>query len=328
MKKRGFSRREFLQVGAGAAAGLMTASIIGCSGGGGGGGPEESGPTIYGTLKEGLYRGHRSITASYQPTDSAHYRQLLPNTFQMPDSLQVIVSVLYYHNVTTPLVPYHEGYVLLSCKYLGQSGFYVLTMPVDDSTACDGGRAIGFPKYVADSIDLSESSGVWSGQVTHRGVAVMHMTFTPQAPTVSYNRVNPGPSFLNLVPPGQGPQVYSAYFTGQQLVNSRTGTATVTAGPNESWGMLLQGASLVNAQFEDTTGNYTIQWGTGVRAGVVSIARISNGRIDLAVEEAIAMLGESVQSQRANRGSCSSQILSLKAPGPRQNPKSSGHWPS
>jgi uncharacterized protein (DUF362 family) len=291
MKRRGFSRREFLQVGAGAAAGLMTASFIGCSGGGGGGGPEESGPTIYGTLKEGLYRGHRSITAAFQPTDSPLYRQLLPNDFQMPDSLQVIVSVLSYHNVTTPLVPYHEGYVLLSCKYQGQSGFYVLTMPVDDRTACDGGRAIGFPKYVADSIELAESSGVWSGQVTHSGVAVMHMTFTPQAPTVSYNRVNPGPSFLNLVPPGQGPKVYSAYFTGQQMVNSRTGTATVTAGPNESWGMLLQGASLVNAQFEDTTGNYTIQWGTGVRAGVVSIARISNGRIDLAVEEAIAMLG-------------------------------------
>src|SRR5512137_1119365 len=106
MKKRGFSRREFLQVGAGAAAGLMTASIIGCSGGGGGGGgPDESGPTVFGTLKEGLYRGHRSITAAYQPTDSALYRQLLPNAFQMPDSLQVVVSMLSYHNVTTPLVP-------------------------------------------------------------------------------------------------------------------------------------------------------------------------------------------------------------------------------
>ena len=56
-------------------------------------------------------------------------------------------------------------------------------------------------------------------------------------------------------------------------------------------GGLLEGASIVNAQFEDITGNYTIQWGTGVRAGVVSIARINNGRIDLAVEDAIAMLG-------------------------------------
>lgn len=37
MKKRGFSRREFLQVSAGATAGLMTASLIGCGGGGGSG---------------------------------------------------------------------------------------------------------------------------------------------------------------------------------------------------------------------------------------------------------------------------------------------------
>ena len=291
MKKRGFSRREFLQVGAGAAAGLMTASIMGCSGGGGGGAGSVSNSTVIGSFSEGLYRGQRGITAIYKPLDSSLYRQLLPTQFEMPDSLQLLVSVVYYSNVNAPLVPYGEGFVSLSCKYQGQTGFYTLTMPVDDKTACDGGLSIGFPKYVADKIELTESSGAWSGQVINNGIAVMQMTFTPQASKVTYNRVNPGPSFINLVPSGQGPKIYSVYFIGQQLVNSITGTVTITAGPNESWGKLLEGAALVTAQFDDISGNYTMQWGTDIRAGVVSIVRINNGDIGLAVEEAIALLG-------------------------------------
>jgi len=146
MKKRGFSRREFLQVGAGAAAGLMTASIMGCSGGGGGGAGSVSNSTVIGSFSEGLYRGQRGITAIYKPLDSSLYRQPLPTQFEMPDSLQLLVSVVYYSNVNAPLVPYGEGFVSLSCKYQGQTGFYTLTMPVDDKTACDGGLSIGFPK--------------------------------------------------------------------------------------------------------------------------------------------------------------------------------------
>jgi uncharacterized protein (DUF362 family) len=74
---------------------------------------------------------------------------------------------------------------------------------------------------------------------------------------------------------------------GQQQVSSIAGTITVTVDSNEPWGKLLNGATQVGAQFQEITGDYGMQWGSAV----VSIARIKNGRIDLAVEEAIALLG-------------------------------------
>ena len=52
-------------------------------------------------------------------------------------------------------------------------------MPVDDQTADAGGRALGFPKYIADKIDLAETDGGWAGDVAFQGQSVMHVTFTP-----------------------------------------------------------------------------------------------------------------------------------------------------
>ena len=282
MKKCNVTRRVFLQASAGAAAGLMTTSIIGCSGGGGVSVASQS-------SKAGSewYQGQQSITAIYQPTNGALYRQLLPETFDMPDTLQVIVAIAYYNNVSFPITPYHEAYVLLACNYQGKSGLFTVTMPVDDKKANDLGRSIGYPKYIADKIELAESGGAWSGQVMNQGRSVLQMTFTPHAEALASTRSTAGPSCLNLVPPGIGPEVLAVDTIGQQQVNTRSGLATVTVDPNESWGKLLEGASPVSAQFQEVTGDYGFRWGSAV----VSIAKIRNGRTDLAVAEAIALLG-------------------------------------
>ena len=103
------------------------------------------------------FRGQRGITAAFVPTDLALYRSLLPAAFDMPESPLVAVAVVNYYDVTLPLTPYSEGYVVMQCRYQGRTGWYVFTMPVDDETANMGGRALGFPKYVADEIDLAET---------------------------------------------------------------------------------------------------------------------------------------------------------------------------
>jgi uncharacterized protein (DUF362 family) len=287
MKKKGLSRRDFLKAGAGAAAGIMTASLLGCSGGSDGG----AGNNEFSGRQEWMYRGQRGITAVYQPTDSTLYRQLLPGDFQMPDTLQVILSIVSYYDVTKPLVPYREGFVMISCKYRGQTGLYTLTMPVTDTTANDAGISMGFPKYVADRIDLTSDNGTWSGEVMYRGRSVMRMTFTPQSGQSPFSRSDPGPSCVNLVPPAIGPAVVTVNITGQQAVTTTTGSATVAVDPGESWGNLLEGATLVDAQFDEITGNWTLVSGDELKSGVVSIVRIRDGRTDLAVEEAIDLLG-------------------------------------
>jgi len=321
MKRRKYSRREFLKAGVGVAAGMLSASVLGCSGGSGTGGSILINPTA----KDWSYLGQRGITAVFRTTDSTLYRELLPTTFQMPDTLQFAVTIVSYYDVTKPLAPYHEGYVALACNYRGQGGWYILTMPVDDKTANDAGISLGFPKYIADRITLERSGSAWNGQVIHQGRSVMQMTFTPQggeAP-VSTRSSDPGLSCFNLVPPGVGPEIVEVRksISGTQQVTTTTGAATVKAAANEPWGRLLGGATPVSAQFAEETGNYTLVSVNGEKTAVVSIARIRNGRIDLAVEEAIALLGGMSEVTRDRQRIMLKPNLVSESPNATTNPE-------
>ncbi len=208
------------------------------------------------------FHGQRGITAAFTPTDLALYRSLLPKQFDMAQSPLVAVAVVYYYDVTLPLTPYHEGYVVLQCSYQGQTGWYVLTMPVDDQTANAGGRALGFPKYIADKIDLAEEDGGWTGDVAYQGHSVMHVTFAPDAsqPTTVSSR-NPGLPIFLLVPPAEGPQIneVDTDLAGERQTVTTSGTATIEAGTGEPWAGLLPAAgTAVWGQLQEMTGDWVL----------------------------------------------------------------------
>lgn len=282
MKKNKVSRRDFLIQGAGVAAGLLTASTFGCSGGGSGSASSN---------QTWLYQGQRGITAVFAPGNSDLYRQLLPSEFQMPDSPQVTVAVSSYDEVTSPLVPYRAGSVMLLCKYHGQNCLYPLTAVVDNATAQDVGKSLGFPQSVADSIGMEEKSGVWNAQVNFQGSTILQISFTSLGVANTYSSNNPGLSYVNLDPVSTDGQVRAVNTPGEQTIKTINGSATVTADPAEPWSGLLNGAALVSAQSNEIAGNWTLSSGTELKTSPVSIVKIANGRIDLAVEEAISLLG-------------------------------------
>ncbi len=69
------------------------------------------------------FLGTRRLMTTLAPVDLELYRSLLPEQFDMPDQPLVVVTVADYYDVTLPLVPYREGYVLLQCKYQGRTGW-------------------------------------------------------------------------------------------------------------------------------------------------------------------------------------------------------------
>jgi hypothetical protein len=213
--------------------------------------------------RQWAFRGQRGITAAFVPGDLALYRSLLPAVFDMPETPLAAVAVVYYYDVTLPLTPYHEGYVVLQCRYQGRTGWYVLTMPVDDDVANAGGRALGFPKYVADQIDLDEAGGVWNGRVANQGRDVMRVTFTPQAgakPAETTTTDAGLPVFL-LVPPGKGPQVNEVdiNLSGEQRKVITAGSATIEADPGEAWaGLLPPGGVAASATLDELTGEWVL----------------------------------------------------------------------
>lgn len=227
------------------------ASAAGCSGARNGGAHEAW-----------SYQRQRGVTAVLRPADAVLYRALLPEEFEVPQDLRLLVAVVSYDEVTAPLVPYREGYVMLACTHQGRAGWYTLTMPVTDRIAHDAGRAIGFPKYVADSIELTDGGGgAWTGEVGHQGRSVMRVAFTPQtagAPVASTG--GPGAPAFNRVPPGEGTEVYevSVTFHEEQRLLTVSGTVSITSEVDEPWVGLLAQASLVSAQFAEATGDWNL----------------------------------------------------------------------
>jgi len=209
------------------------------------------------------FRGQRGITAAFAPTDVALYRSLLPTAFDMPESPLVAVAVVNYYDVTLPLTPYSEGYVVLQCRYQGRTGWYVLTMPVDDDVANAGGRSLGFPKYVAEEIDLAETDGAWNGRVAYQGRDVMRVKFTPQsgAEPVEKSSSDAGLPVFLLLPPGEGPQVNEVdlQLFGPRRTVTTTGSATIEAGAGEAWAGLLPAGGIASyATFDEMTGEWIL----------------------------------------------------------------------
>lgn len=209
------------------------------------------------------FRGTRLVRTAFPPADLALYRSLLPQQFDMPDQPLVVVTVADYYDVTLPLLPYREGYVLLQCEYQGRTGWYTYTMPVDDETANAGGRAIGFDKYVADEITLEEKDGVWAGRVVHGGGTVMEVTFTPEGEPSTETGAGETSVLFNLMPPGEGPGIIEVKSSpsGEQKTATTTGSATVRADPGEPWaGLLDPQGSTIWAVFQEITGNSVLEW--------------------------------------------------------------------
>jgi acetoacetate decarboxylase len=219
-------------------------------------------PKPVATQRPYSFLGTRRLMTATVPTNLELYRSLLPAKFDMPDQPLMVVAAAHYYDVTLPLVPYHEGYVLLRCKYQGTTGFYTYTMPVDDKTANDGGRAIGFNKYVADKITLEEENGVWIGRVVYGGKTVMEITFTPKgSPTKDNSQDNS--VLFNLVPPGQGPQVFeiNSSPSGDQTLVTTQGSATVKGDASEPWaGLLNPDGSTAWAVFQELKGDSILTW--------------------------------------------------------------------
>lgn len=214
------------------------------------------------------FLGQHGIYAAFPPADPELYRALLPPQLDVPDQPQVAVFVADYYDINIPLqelypslglpnmVPYLEGAVLLQSEYHGRTGWHVITMPVDDDTANESGRLLGFPKYVADEITLAEADGGWEGRVAHEGRTVLRVSFTPMpGATPEESPVEADLPLFQLIPPGEGPTIneVNSVASAGSLRKSLPGTATIEADPEAEWaGLIPEG--VVGALFQETTG--------------------------------------------------------------------------
>jgi hypothetical protein len=221
--------------------------------------------------KRNMWQDMQCVVTMVAPADIKLYRELLPRQFDLPDQPMVGIFVMDYLDtepwMITPtkfLRPYLEASILLRCNYEDRTGWYSLTMPVTDEGARIGGRRLGFPKYIADSITLYQTATGWSGKVVRQGTSPICLEFTP-APLSGMGKLNPvheafmqgegdaelkGP-FILLVPPEIGPRVKVIPISPPPRAIMETGQVKITlAAP---WNGLVPDGTVSPGLFERFT---------------------------------------------------------------------------
>lgn len=204
---------------------------------------------------KGVFHEFQGIFTMVEPVDLELYRALLPQSLEMPDQPLVSMFVVDYIEVYPwPMTRYQEGTVALRCKYKGQEGWHVKTMPVTKWVADQGGRNLGFPKYVTKAISLNPDGNNWKGEVKDKGQLKLSLEFSPvitralEPQEELLMNAGPGkaladPIFL-FVPPDKG-----TVFQKVCLVNvippswtAEPGMVRITIGPGEPWvGLIAPG---------------------------------------------------------------------------------------
>ena len=222
----------------------------------------------------GMYREYEGLTTHLAPSDLALYRSLVPPAFDLPDQPVVtIYAADFVRIVPWPLTRYQEWAVLLRCAYKGEIGWTCVTMPVTKWLPMVGGRQLGFPKYVTDSITLSTSGEGREAKGIYRRRLRLALEFAPgiTRPLTPWEQeldediafFKKGPAFL-LVPPGRGPRIHRvtlAHVVEPQWAPEH-GMIRVRVDPGESWAGLLPDEGPFPGTYNHFVGgaNFDAEW--------------------------------------------------------------------
>jgi hypothetical protein len=201
---------------------------------------------------KGVFHEFQGIFTMVEPADLDLYRMLLPAPLEMPDQPVVSMFVVDYIEVYPwPMTRYQEGTVALRCKYKGQEGWHVKTMPVTKWVPNKGGRNLGFPKYVTKAITLAPENGGWKGEAKDKGQLKLALDFSPGLTRAldpgeeAIMNAGPGkalaePIFL-FVPPDEGTLLQKVCMVNvvQPSWTSEPGMVRITIGPSEPWAGLI-----------------------------------------------------------------------------------------
>lgn len=128
----------------------------------------------------GLYKQMTGVAADFAPADLEVYKKLIPAGYGMPQTPYVRVSVTDMQDMEAPLIPYRLMQLSILVSREGADIWYILAMPETDWLAVEAGKAVGFPKFVAD-IDIQRSFGnAWQARLQQQGKPLVDIAFAPQ----------------------------------------------------------------------------------------------------------------------------------------------------
>lgn len=220
----------------------------------------------------GQFREYIGINTFFEPNDLSLYQKLIPRQFSMPQIPIVMIFTVDYQNfVGWRLGQYQEWGVRLRCVYNSVEGWYCITMPVTKKASMDGGRKIGFPKSIMDSLSLTQNDRGWVAEGMNKGQLRIRLNFSRglTSQPSAWEKIllddetffKQGESF-QLVPPSQGPTVYRIHL--EHVVppqwSPENGMVEIIVDPNEPWAGLIKEGNTYFGSFNHFKGGASLTW--------------------------------------------------------------------
>ncbi len=221
----------------------------------------------------GQFREYIGISALFEPNDLALYQKLIATPLAMPKKPMGVIFAADYQKVASrlPMTSYQEWAVSLRCNWKGEEGWYCITMPVTKRMPRNGGVMIGFPKYVVDSIHLTQQNQGWLAQSIFNGKPQVSLEFTPglSRQPAEWEKVflddetffKHDPSF-QLVPPSRGPKLNRVMleFVVPSQWSPVNGMVQIKVDPSEPWAGLVKPGEAYAGSFNHFKGGSNIIW--------------------------------------------------------------------
>jgi hypothetical protein len=220
----------------------------------------------------GQFREYIGLSTYFVTENLDLYRKLLPKEFSMPELPVVYMFAANYMKMFPwPLSPYQEWAVSLSCTYRAEPGIHCITMPVTKWLPMNGGRTIGFPKYIVDSISLEHLDQDWLARGMYKGREQMSLEFRPGltrqlapwedallADEAFFKQI----AIFQLVPPSLGPKIYNinVKYVVPSHWTPQNGMLKVKVDPNEPWAGLVQEDEAFPGTFNHFKGGCNLAW--------------------------------------------------------------------
>lgn len=112
------------------------------------------------------------LVSTFTPYDMGVYKSLIPKEFEMPDTPKVKVDFVQVNP------HWHECYVSIRVNYKGQSTWHAITWAIDKKVPYKLGRWVGYPKFMADSMNYELGETTAHQRVIRDKKLFLSMDFT------------------------------------------------------------------------------------------------------------------------------------------------------
>ncbi|MHB9033086.1 MAG: acetoacetate decarboxylase family protein [Anaerolineae bacterium] len=218
------------------------------------------------TVPGGMFREFTRVMTYFTSRNLDLYARLLPAPFSVPKLPRIVVIMIdYYSAVWLGSHRYQEWAAMIRASWRGCEGYYVLTLPVTARFALIGGKYLGYPKYLADEITLSDNAGNRTVVAQHHGIEQLRLDYRPgldrallpweQELVDNEDFFKGDPAFV-LVPAGVGPRAQQVVV--DQVVTptwtSESGMVRIKVHPSETWAGLVPETGEFPGKFDRFSG--------------------------------------------------------------------------